>query len=241
MTTSEAPTSQEGEPQANPVQAARRSFNNELLGREYKKVILVPKTIQLQNALLVSDLSPEKIYHELTIVAGQGADRAELFDDSETAATLRVLQAGFNLTYQTFRPRSETHVNTPAQPTRTATLPPMTSPKGGEASAGRGLQAQVQSPAATPANPEPPAPPSQEDTFSSFLKQKRADSKLTQVKLGQAAGGINALKISALENGRQTVDLAGIDQLASALNLSEEDKRKFLELYGRQFPQNPQQ
>lgn len=102
----EAPRPQ-AEQQQDPVQEARAEFNRELLGREYRTGVLLGSTLQLQNALLQSSLSSERIYHELGIVAGQGADRAEIYDDTDTASTLRQMQRGFQLTYEAFKPKIE--------------------------------------------------------------------------------------------------------------------------------------
>lgn len=246
MTTPEVP-GQQGEQQvASPEQVARKEFNAALFG-EYNGSSLVSRTIQLQNTLLRSlrsDLTPEKIYHELSIVSGQGAERAELFVDQETATTLRELQRGFELTYETFKPKSQTAVSTPAQPTRTADLPPMTSPKGGETSrVTQGRRTPVQPPTAVTAGTleQPEAP--KEETFSSFLRQKRTEAKKSQRVLGQTLGPekTNNLKISGLENGKPTVDLDGINKIILDLGLSEEDKQKALALYEKQFPPKPQE
>lgn len=137
--TTEAQKPQGEQPGIDTVQTARSAFNRELFSRDYHTGALLVKTIQLQNVLLGSSLSPERIYHELSIVSGQGAERAELLEDSETVTTLRELQKGFQLTYETFRPGLESARST--HPTRTETLPPMTSAKGGEAR----LQTPVQS------------------------------------------------------------------------------------------------
>lgn len=117
-----------GEQPRDLVQEVRGALNRELLGKEYHTGVLLSRTLQLQNALLQSSLSPEKIYHELAIVAGQGADRAEIYEDTDTAATLRELRTGFQLTYETFRPKLEASKS--AQPMYLENYPPMIGAKG---------------------------------------------------------------------------------------------------------------
>lgn len=138
----------EGEQQGvDPVQATRSEFNKILLGKEYNSGALFGGIIQLQNALLASQLTPERIYHELAIVSGQASDRAELNKDTETALTLRNLQKGYELTYENFRPRSQSETQVrPTEPTQTQNLPPMTSAKGGETQQPAQAQEQTESP-----------------------------------------------------------------------------------------------
>lgn len=254
----------EGGQPNNPVQEARGAFNKELLGREYQGGVLVTRTLQLHNALLRSSLTPEKVYHELAIIAEQGADRAEVFEDLQTASALRELQRGFELTFETFNPaRLQAEAAQTAQPTRTEYLPPMTSAKGGEARPQKQVQTRTQNPSTTPAStPEGSAEPENstatpelqttsteqqpdiaqqpEETFGSFLKQKRAEANLSQAKLGEAAGNLRQSVISAFERGIVAADPEKISQLASALGLDEEDTQKLKDLYNKQNPPKPQ-
>lgn len=122
---------QQGTPENNPVQVARKQFNQALFDSQYDSARLIGASIHLQNSLLKSELSPEKIYHELSIVAGQAADLAESHQDQASVVVLREMQQGFELTYENFRPKSETEPKQPvATPTNLDTLPPMTTPKG---------------------------------------------------------------------------------------------------------------
>ena len=244
MTMSPEAGSQGEQNGVDPVQEARRAFNNELLGKEYHPVVLLTKTLQLHQILLRSTLSPERIYHESAVIAAQGAQRAELFEDTATAEPLREMQKGFELTYETFSPRFQTtEATSVVRPTRTADLPPMTSAKGGEASS-RTTSPPTPKPAATPTSPEG-STESQEETFGSFLRQKRTEANLSQAKLGENAGSMKNLVISALELGRQkSLDEAKANQIATALGLSDEDLAKFLALYNKRFgtpPETPQQ
>lgn len=241
----------QGEQPIDPVQEARRAFNRGLLGREYQPGILLTSTLQLQNVLLQSSLSPEKIYDELTLIAGQGVDRAEVFEDEGTASTLKELQRGFQLTYETFSPRMQvTEALQPAQPTRTESLPPMTSAKGGD----RPLQTQrrpAQAVATSTASVSSPAPTSApgeapttglsgdvpEETFSSFLREKRMRAGLSQGKLGSAAGDLPQSLIGSIERGALP-DETKVNQLISALGLNEEDTKKILDLYNKQKQKN---
>ncbi|MBI2028971.1 helix-turn-helix domain-containing protein [Candidatus Gottesmanbacteria bacterium] len=236
----EAPQPQKEQPLKNPLQEARSAFNGELLGKEYHEGLLLTRTLMLQNALLKSELTPEKIYHELSVIAAQGADRAEIFNDPNTASVLRELQTGFQLTYQTFQPSLEV-ASRATKPTRTENLPPMTSAKGET-----GPQ--------QPIRPQPkiPTTPSQlteqqalqetgeiqkEETIGSFVRQKRTELKLSQAKLAQAVdvhwySGI----ISLLERGLQLPkDPEKIARLAAALGLNEEETQKFMDLYNKQI------
>lgn len=117
----------EGNP-TNPVDLARSQFTRALIAPDYNGGSLVSGVVNLQNALLPSNLGGEKTYHELSLAAGQAVEVARLKEDEPTVATLQGLQRGFELTYQNFAPRPQT----PATPRRTdtAVLPPMTSAKG---------------------------------------------------------------------------------------------------------------
>lgn len=229
----------------NPIEEARRAFNNELLGKEYHPGVLLTRTLQLHQALLRSDLPPEIIYHESSVIADQAAQRAQLFDDIATAEPLREMRRSFELTHEIFSPKLQAAQTTEApQPTRTETLPPMTSAKGREAP----LQTQRR-PAQTQAAPSTPAVTSaeafgegqQEETFGSFLRQKRTEANLSQAKLAETAGNMTNLVISALERGLQkTFDETKAHQIVSALGLSPEDTEKYMELYRKQFGTPPE-
>ncbi|MBI4058690.1 helix-turn-helix transcriptional regulator [Candidatus Microgenomates bacterium] len=226
--TTEAPRSPNGQDH---VQEARMAFNKELLGREYQANLLVTKVLQLQNVLVVSDLSPEKIYHELSIVAGQAVERAAIFEDPATSSIFLELQKGFQLAYETFKPRIEAVVALP-QPTKTENLPAMTSAKGG--SNRRKTSATNSAPATAEAQ-------TIEETFGSFLRQKRNEAKLSQAKLATSIGFANNVFISGLENNHQlSFDEEKAAQIASALSLSPEDTEKYMELYHKQFPTPPE-
>lgn len=224
----------EGEQQKDPVQEARRSFNAALFS-EYKGVSVVASLVGLQNALLGSQLGPGRTYHELGVAADQVADRAEASNDSDTASTVREMKKGFDLAYRNFTPNTQVIETEPSQPTRTRDLSPMIRAKGGETrTSARKSRRQPQT--AAPGSPEA----LQGDTLGSFLKQKRRDAGISQWQLGKDSG-ISSPRISGLENNRQAMNKEGLDRLASALSLSDEDKQKLTELYNKQFPQNPQQ
>lgn len=97
----------EGERQLDPVQGARREFNNELFGNEYNGLELTLKTLHLQNVLLESNLPQESIFQELTIITRQGLHKAELNNDTNTASVLTELQRGYELVSERFRPESQ--------------------------------------------------------------------------------------------------------------------------------------
>lgn len=239
MTTPEALESQ-GEQGINPLQVARGAFTNALLAENTQGLIGGLHTLEVE--LVKGREEPVRVYIELVTSARQAIERAKILEGEEgsTTSVLRGFEERYALTLENFTPQASAAVG-PALPTQTSNLPSMTSAKGGEAStATRTRRTQSQTQTVAPESPEA-STATQEETFSSFFRQKRAEAKLSQVKLGQAAGGISNAKISGLENGRQTVDLTGVGQLASALGLNEEDAQKALDLYNKQFPQNPQE
>lgn len=114
------------------LQEARRAINTKLVGKAYSGgEALLTSTLHLQAALLQSGLIPEKIYHELAIIAGQGVERARVFEDESTASVLEKLQSGFTLTYETFKSQIGAEARV-AQPVSPESLDPMTAAKGGE-------------------------------------------------------------------------------------------------------------
>lgn len=139
--TVEAPKPQ-GEQPKDPVQETRRAFNRELLGKEYTSGVLLDRVVELQNALLGSKVLPDKLYPELRLVAGQAADRAEVFEDNASADRLRTLQKGYELTLENLTTQPESTAR-PIQPTRTENLP-MTSAKGVQAPTEKKPQPQRQ-------------------------------------------------------------------------------------------------
>lgn len=113
----------------NPLEEARNALTQELVGKDYNGGnVLLTRTLQLQQALLRSDLTPEKVWHELSIIAGQGAARANIFGDTDTASVLAQMQTGFQLTYDSFKPTLEAASS--AQSRSVDKLPPMTGLKG---------------------------------------------------------------------------------------------------------------
>lgn len=144
----------------NPLQEARDALNQELVGKDYNGgKILLTRTLQLQQALLRSDLSPEKVWHELSIIAGQGATRARVFGDTDTNVILTEMQTGFQLTYESFKPTLEA---VSAVQSRTVDeLPSMTRFKGKKQQAQSTVTPQVQttqSSTAAPTQQEQPTP-----------------------------------------------------------------------------------
>jgi hypothetical protein len=140
----EAPQPHEQQ-QKDPIQEARNNFNGALFAKDYNGISLTDSIITLQNALLKSKTSPEKTYHELSIITGQGADLAQRNEDSETAARLTNMHENFQLTYESFNSgESNTTLTTP----NPDNYPPMTAMKG-ETS---GTREPV-----TPKDPEPTA------------------------------------------------------------------------------------
>lgn len=236
-----AETLQSGEQPKDPVQEARGDFNKELFAREYTTGALLTKTIRLQNVLLRSPLSAEKVYHELSLVSGQAADKAAMAEDAETAAVLRELQEGFQLTYDTFNSQIQVSAQKPTQPTQTENLPSMARAKGGDVYT-RPEPKKPQTEATSPTEKTQQAGSTEpnEETVGSFLRNLRMKAGLSQGKLGKEAGNIQQGIISALERGGY-FDENRYNQIISALNLSDEDKQKAQELYNKQFPQNPQQ
>lgn len=248
-----------------PVQEAQEAFSNALFG-EYDGRVLVASIHRLHNALLEgirgkaageSGEARVRMYHELTVVSSLAESLAERKGDPVMAEDLRTLQRGFESTYEAFSPRMQATAAQPVQPTRTEYLPPMTGAKGGEARPQRQVATNTQIPPATPVStPETPtaiqkpqASPTeqqpdvaqQEETFGSFLKQKRAEAGLSQANLGKAAGNLSQGVISAIERGGTLLsDPDKVSQLALALGLSEEDTQKFTDLYNKQNPPEPQ-
>lgn len=217
-----------------PVKEARKSINSELFGQGYRGGVLLTRLVELQNALLRSQLKPEKIYHELDIFSSQVADKAEVSEDADTALIAREMQKGFELTCNYFVSETQVVATKSAQPTHTENLPPMDTAKGE-------LRQQPRSRKALQVKPEVEVKPeNREETLGSFLKQKRGDARISQWQLGKN-GGISPPKISGLENNRQTMNEEELGRLASALSLNDEDKQKLTELYSKQFPQDPQQ
>lgn len=119
----------ESQPVADPLQVARREFNQSLFG-EYNGGAILNNAVRLQNVLYGSGLPAERLFHELTLVAGQGADLAELREDAQTAQTLRSMQTGYELAYTNLKPQVEASASKPVAPTPTEALAPMTSAKG---------------------------------------------------------------------------------------------------------------
>lgn len=109
-----------------PVNIARSEFNQTLFAPDFKGDQVVSKIVALQTALLGSNLPPTQIYHDLSIAAGQAAERARTADDQTAAITLSGMSANFELTRQAFTPQEQPA--SPAKPADTATLP-MTSAK----------------------------------------------------------------------------------------------------------------
>ena len=129
-------------PEANPVVSARQEFNQSLLNPSYEGNQLILRLVKLQNTLYQSDLLPDEIFHELTIVSGQALERARMQNDAASLNTLEGLYSSYTITRSNFERRgaktnprpteSQTRSETPIspQPTRTEDLPQMTAAKG---------------------------------------------------------------------------------------------------------------
>lgn len=239
----EAPQSG-GEAPRDPVQEARVALNRELVGRDYTKGVLVSRTLRLHNVLLQHadkrpDLSPDRVYHESLVVAEQGIQRAEVFEDADTASDLRELSASWRAAYNIFKPAASTEGGQPAQPaepTRTEELPAMTGAKGDIQTQPRRSPTARKQPTTTPV---PGAEgegteETQEENFSTFIRGKRSEAGLSQVRLGEAVGKKNIF-ISLLERGKGSIDASEVPNLAKALGLSEEDTQKLVDLHTQQF------
>lgn len=111
----------------NPIDLARSQFTRTLIAPDYNGGTLVAGVVNLQNALLPSGLTGERIYHELSIASGQAAELARIREDETTATILSEMQRGFELTYKNFAPQTQ---DATSGPTNTSTMPPMTAPKG---------------------------------------------------------------------------------------------------------------
>lgn len=240
MTTPEAQKPQ-GEQGLNPLQVARGAFTNALFAENTQGLIGGLNTLEVE--LVRGREEPVRVYIELVTSARQAVERAKILEGEESLTTSVLLgfEERYALTLENFTPQASAAAR-PARPTQTADLPPMTSAKGGEApTVTRTRRPQPQTQTAAPASPEV-STATQEETFSSFLRQKRLETKFSQVQLGHASGGIATSIISGLENDRKTAGLDRVAQLASALGINEEDTQKLFELYNKQFPpQNPQQ
>lgn len=238
MTTPEAEKPQ-GEEGLNPLQVARGAFTNALFAENTQGLIGGINALEI--ALLKSKEDPARVYIELVTSSRMAIERAKILEGEESLTTnvLRGFEERYTLTLENFTPSADAATR-PAQPTQTANLPPMTSAKGGEASAARTPRTQPQAQTAAPSSPEGTAG-GQEETFSSFLRKKRTEAKLSQIKL-QVGSGVHQPIISALERGISASSLENVQQLLSALGLNEEDTQKALDLYNKQFPpQNPQE
>jgi hypothetical protein len=112
-----------------PVQDARNAFNKALFSPEPSGPAILGLTVQYENALYGSALPKERIFHELTVVAGQAADRvAEL--DASTSEILRGMQHRFEMTFENVSQQpSVVTEKKPVEPTKTESLP-MTGAKG---------------------------------------------------------------------------------------------------------------
>ena len=115
--------------QIDPITQNRGAFNRELFGAQYSGGRLLNRLTVLQQSLLASSLTPEKVYHELSIVSGQAADRAESSNDTDMTSAFREMQKSFELTYESIKPQSDAPAAV-ASPTKLDSLPPMTDPKG---------------------------------------------------------------------------------------------------------------
>lgn len=115
--------------QIDPVTQNRGTFNRELFGDQYSGGRLLNRLTVLQQSLLASSLTPEKVYHELSIVSGQAADRADSNSDPDMTSAFREMQKSFELTYDSIKPQGDTPTAV-ASPTKLDSLPPMTDPKG---------------------------------------------------------------------------------------------------------------
>lgn len=104
--TAEAPRP-EGAPDRDPIQVAREGVNKELFSVEYNPGLLVLRAIQLKNTLVEANLSTSRISNEITIIAGQGAQRAESRDDQTTASILRELQKSVELLDEKFKTKTQ--------------------------------------------------------------------------------------------------------------------------------------
>jgi len=82
----------ESELGVDPVQQARTIVNRELLGRDYTPGVLLSKTVQLCDVLMMSNLPRERVFLELEIISGLAAERATAYEDHVTAAKLKEMQ-----------------------------------------------------------------------------------------------------------------------------------------------------
>lgn len=99
-----------------PLQISRDAFKLELGKERFAPGALLPKLIDLQNALLSSALKPEEVFAELVDSAGKAIKKSEQFQDA-SATALRGLQEGYELTLNNFVKTGQ--INQPAKPTST--------------------------------------------------------------------------------------------------------------------------
>lgn len=216
------------EPQTDPVALNRKSFNAELFARQYTGSRLMNRAVELQRALLASNLPPEQAYHEISIVFGQSGDRSEASNDLEMASAFRGIQETARLTYEKLTGET-TATATKTTPTDLDTLPPMTAPKGLETT----KNPTIPKPATTETNS---AYVTREQQVLNALKEEEKPISKEDLakKLGASANSVGTY-ISKLRKAGHKIDLS-TEEGAWGYKLIEPEQAEDSE----QATQNPQ-
>lgn len=111
---------------------ARKSLTLFLMG-DYDAPKIIAGVNSLNSALLASNLTPQNIYHELGLAAGQAKEKAQIAGDEQFAGVFGEMQTTFARTLERFAGGSEAVSAAQVSPTSTRDKAPMTSAKGGSA------------------------------------------------------------------------------------------------------------